>query len=163
MDPMLTMDFLAALRLCTNLRSFTWGSPSKAAGGRTDKALVHYLQVLKRLRVPRISIYSITALDPQVLTDLMYMQDLREIEVHTPGADCVRTESMAAALRERVTHLDYTVIDREKSSYPSCECLPRTRGPRHHSPNSIYQFLSASPDSKVYVFGTPRVTPSWMY
>ena len=118
------MDFLTALRLCTNLRSFSLGSPEKICIHRVDQVLSNYLRVLQRLRVPKISICSQMPLSPQVVTSLMYMKEVKEIEVHTPGGGFLRTEAMAAALRERVTHLTYTASPDEKASSPSCKSLP---------------------------------------
>lgn len=116
------MDFLAALRLCTNLRSFTWTSPTNVRANRLDKVLTDYLYVLKRLRIPNLSIVAPLGVTPQILSNLMCMDDLREIAVHTKDADFIRTESMAAALRQKVTHLDFLVGKcNEKESYPSCE------------------------------------------
>lgn len=109
MDPALVMDFLAALRLCTNLRSFTWVSSDNAAISRLDRVLLDYLYVLERLRVPNISIVSPLGLSPQVLTRLMYTETLKTIRVHTRHVDHVRTESVAAALRQRVVHLDFAI------------------------------------------------------
>ena len=126
MDPALAMDFLAALRLCTNLRSFTWVSPENAAFGRIDRQLVDYLYVLERLRVPTISIVAPLGLGPQVLTRLMYMQNLTAIGVHTRNADFIKTESMAVALRQRVVHLDSASGKySEPDTYSTREYSPR--------------------------------------
>lgn len=76
------------------------------------------------MRVPNLSIIAPLGISSQVLSTLMCMEDLKEIAVHTRDADFVRTESMAAALRKRVTHLDFLVGKcNEKESYPSCELL----------------------------------------
>ena len=117
------MDILAALRLCTNLQSFSLGSTKHICVHRVDQMLSNYLRVLQRLRVPKISIYSQSSLSPQVLTSLMYMNDVKEIEVHTIGGGFVRAEAMAAALRRRVTHLAFTVSPDEKVSYTACKSI----------------------------------------
>ena len=128
MDPMLFMDFLAALRLCVNLQSFTWTFPLNAPHNRTERVLVDYLYVLKRLRVPKLGIRATHGLSAQVLTKLMYMNDLRSVSVQALAADPVRTESMAAALRERLTHFEFGGQDSGSRTYAPCELLVMFKG-----------------------------------
>lgn len=117
-DPTLLIDFLTALRLCTNLRSFTWTFPHDAPASRAERVLLEYLAVLRRLRVPRLDICGVKgALGAQVLTRLMYMGDVASIGVQTHGSDIVRAESMAAALRERLRHLEFSGRDIGSRSY----------------------------------------------
>ena len=86
MDPMLFMDFLAALRLCINLESFTWTFPLNAPHNRTERVFIDYLYVLKRLRVPKLNIRATHGVSAQVLTKLMYMNDLKSIsELRSKG------------------------------------------------------------------------------
>lgn len=122
-DPSLIIDFLAALRLCTNLESFTWTSPGGTDHAtrlsRSDKVFIDYLHVLKRIRVPKLVVNINHGLDTRVLTELMYMPDLRSISVNAPAASFVRLETMAAALRERLTHLSCGVETPEDYSKPS--------------------------------------------
>ena len=119
-DPMLLIDFLTALRLCTNLRSFTWTFSHDAPASRAERVLMEYLAVLRRLRVPRLDVRGVKgALGAQVLTRLMYMDDIASIGVQTHGSDVVRAESMAAALRERLRHLEFSGRDTGSRSYVS--------------------------------------------
>ena len=93
--------------LCTNLQSFTWTFPPNAPHNRAEKVLIDYLYVIRRLRVPKLSIKATRGLSALVLTKLMYMDDLKSISIQAETNDFVRVESMAAALRERVTHLEF--------------------------------------------------------
>ncbi|GJE94706.1 hypothetical protein PsYK624_108770 [Phanerochaete sordida] len=126
-DPMLLIDFLAALRLCTHLRSFTWSFSPDAQTTRQERILIEYLAVLRRLRVPKLDIRGApAALGAQVLTRLLYMDDLTSIGVQTRGSDVVRAESMAAALRERLTHFELAA--REVGSRSYVPLFSRLRG-----------------------------------
>jgi hypothetical protein len=113
LDAPLLTDLLTVLRLCMNLRSFTWSSFDEASNrgrlSRNNQVFIRYLDVLKRLRVPELTINMYYGLDSRVLTELMYMHDLQSIRIISPGASRTVTETMAAALRGRLVHLSWSL------------------------------------------------------
>lgn len=108
---------LAALRLCANLRSFSWTDSSTL--GENDAAFIAHLDVLQQLRVTDLSVKISSGISPVVWRKLMQTKGLRRLALSS--SQCVPEGLSAWAERSSrtMTHLEFSVIS-EADHYPRC-------------------------------------------
>ncbi|KIP09002.1 hypothetical protein PHLGIDRAFT_116720, partial [Phlebiopsis gigantea 11061_1 CR5-6] len=136
---------LSALRLCVNLRSFSWTDSSTFS--ENDAAFLTHLDVLQQLHITELSVKVSAGISPVVWQRLMQMRGLRSFSLSSSQCVLDDISTWAAAASSTMTHLELSVAS-EADRYPAfIEQLHRLQSLRLDAPcNTIPDLLAYLPN-----------------